>query len=69
MLVLSPLLILMARSPAVNALNELAGELYNAASFTGKGRRIKGQGTLSVHEQQAQMLGVSRLPPEADLRF
>jgi hypothetical protein len=34
--VLSPLLILMARSPAVNALNELADELYNAASFIGK---------------------------------
>jgi hypothetical protein len=26
----------MARSPAVNALNELADELYNAASFIGK---------------------------------
>jgi hypothetical protein len=34
--VLSPLLALMARSPAVNDLNELADELYNAALFLGQ---------------------------------
>jgi hypothetical protein len=53
-LVLPPLSGFMARSPAVNALNELADELYNAACFVGN------HFTVDSHEVQEVMRRVVR---------